>query len=517
MGCPTTETYPLATLMSAVPESSRFDRAIKLLWGLVLLTLPVTTFRYVPDFMGRTLVQPLAIYPLVILFVLLVIRFIREGRVALPSNTRLLIAFLLFAILVSIFGALYAPLPLRGSTYDERILRGWVSLLIGLLFFFVAFWMNRTEADLRYSLKWIYAGLGLTIAWSLIQAIALNTSLIPRSLVNQIQTSFSARPLLPRRISGFAYEPAWLADQVVIFFMPWLFASILKRRPLFGYRWLEPLLFVLCFVVLVFTYSRGGLLSGILCTLLVFLIMGRDLLMRVWSWFNSPFSALNQKFDAPAWTIRIAITVLLVIGVVSAVMFLSQYQYFASIWDFVDDESPVDYLVDISAGPRLAYMMAGYQTFEDYPITGVGLGASGLFLFDRFPEWSYSIPEVARQLSPDSNQIPNIKSLYVRLLVETGLPGFWLFVVFLLSFLVLIRRMSTSNSSALRFIAAAGLFAWLGIVFRNLTQDSFTIPITWVILGILIGLSPYSPKEFRLRRVRHDQPQTRIRSLRSRS
>lgn len=480
---------------------SLLDRAIRLLWGLVLLTLPVTTFRYVPDFMGRTLVQPMAIYPLAVLLVLLVYKFIRARRVPLPSNIRLLLAFLLFVVLVSVAGAALAPLPLRGSTYDDRVLRGWFSLLIGLLFFFTAFWMNRSEADLRFSLKWIYAGLILTIAWSLIQAVSINTSLIPRSLINQIQLSFSARPLLARRISGFAYEPAWLADQIVIFYLPWLFAAILRRRPLFGLRWLEPLLFVLCIVLLIFTYSRGGLLSAILCTLLVFLLLGRDLLARSWAWFKGPLGANARRVGRLGpLLVRVGLLAILVVGLLSAASFLSRYEYFARLWDFAGDESPVDYLVDISAGPRLAYLIAGYQTYEESPLTGVGLGASGLYLFDRYPEWSFSIPEVARQLSPDSNQIPNIKSFYVRLLAETGLPGFWLFAVFFISFLAVVRRMAISNSRVLRFVAAAGLFAWLGIGFRNLTQDSFTIPIMWVILGVLVGLYPFTPKEFRLRR-----------------
>lgn len=477
-----------------------WDQAIRFLWGLVLFTLPVTTFRYVPDFMGRTLVQPLAIYPLGVLFLLLIYKHFRNRRFPLPSNIRLLLAFLLFALIVSFIAALFAPLALRDSSYDERVLRGWFSLLIGLLFFIVAFWMNRSEADLHYSLKWIYAALGFTILWSLVQAVALNTSFIPRSLINQIQLSFSARPLLQRRISGFAYEPAWLADQIVIFFLPWLFAAILKRRSLLKIRWVEPLLFLLSLTVLVFTYSRGGLLSAGICTVLVFLLFGRDLVLRAWAWFSSPFGKQAKTSRIFPLGLRFGVLTLLVAGIISASLFLSRYEYFARIWDLSEGETPVEYLVDISAGPRLAYAIAGYQTYETQPFTGVGLGASGLYLYPRFPEWSFTIPEVARQLSPDSNQIPNIKNFYIRLLAETGLPGLWFFLVFFISFLSIIRRMSILGLPFFTFVATAGLFAWFGIAFRNLTQDSFTIPIMWVILGILVGLYPLHAKEFRLKR-----------------
>ena len=145
--------------------------------------------------------------------------------------------------------------------------------------------------------------------------------------------------------------------------------------------------------------------------------------------------------------------------------------------------------MDISAGPRLAYTLAGYQVFERAPLTGVGFGGSGLYLFDYFAEWSYTIPEIAKQLAPEANIVPNTKSLYMRLLAETGLPGFWAFMAYLLSFLAMLRRMWHSADLALRYVAVAGVFAWVGFALRNLTQDSLTFPIMWVMFGMLAGLA----------------------------
>ncbi|MEX2144237.1 MAG: O-antigen ligase family protein [Anaerolineales bacterium] len=478
----------MVTLLST-PQLQRVSR---FLWGLVLLTLPVTSFRYMPDFMGRTLIQPLAFYPLVALLLVLIILFWRSGGVPLPSNIRLLLAFLLFAIIGSLLGALYSALPLRGAHYEERVLRGWFSVIIGLAFFFAAFWMNRTEKDLQHSLKWIYASLGLTILWSLVQAVAVNTTLIPRNLVNQIQLIFSVRPLLQRRISGFAYESAWLADQIVIFYLPWLFAAFFKGRALLKQHWIEPLLIILSLAVLVFTYSRGGLLSAVVCILAVFVMLGRGLIQRAWRWLARPLSP-------PGLALRVGLLLALVVTLVATGSFLSRYQYFSNLWDLGDSDDPLGYLVDIGAGQRLAYALAGYQVYTEHPLTGVGLGASALYLLPHYPDWSITIPEVARQISPDSDLIPNTKSLYVRLLAETGLPGFWLFAVFFLSFLAISLRMHASANRFLRFVAVAGVFAWLGIALRNLTQDSFTLPIMWVALGMLVGLDPTSPNQFRLK------------------
>lgn len=474
-------------------------RAASFLWALILVTLPVTTFRYIPGPLGRTIVKPLALYPLALILPVLAIQFWRARRIPLPANIKPLLAFLLFTLIASLVGFVYAPIALRGAEFEDRVLRGFLSLAIGLIFFFVAFWMNRDEKDLQRSLKWIYVGLGLTLAWSLVQAIAINSALIPRHLINEIQLIFSDRPLLARRISGFAYEPAWLADQLVAFYMPWLFAAILLRRPLTERTWLEPALLLLSLVVLVFTYSRGGLASAAICMLVVGLLAGRAGLERARAWLTAPLRA--KKFRrAGALAVRVALVAAVAIAAVAAVSFLSRYEYFASLWELGDETRPLDYIVDISAGPRLAYAAAGYAVYETAPLTGVGLGASGLYLLQKYPEWSYVIPEIARQLSPDSNLVPNIKSLYVRLLAETGLPGLWLFVVFMLSFLAILRRMWLAKTPAFRFVAVAGLFAWLALALRNGTQDSFTFPIMWVILGMLVGLYPYDAHQIRLER-----------------
>ncbi len=474
--------------------SLHLERLARLLWGLTLLTLPVTSFRYMPDFMGRTLIQPLAFYPLTLLLLALLVIFWRKRSIPLPSNSKLLLTFLIFVMIGSLMGMLYTPIPLRGASYDERVLRAGFSLLAGLAFFFAAFWMTRSEKDLEDSLKWLFAGLALTLTWSAIQAVAINTDLFSLQLINRIQLLFSARPLLSRRVSGFAYEPAWLADQMVILYLPWLFAALLSGRAILRRKWLGPLFILVSLIVLIFTYSRGGLATALVCIALVFLLMGRHLIAQAWAWFIQPFRSVAWS----ALLVRVGLVLVLVIALVGAGTFLARYDYFARLWDFTQVENIVDYISNISAGPRLAYAEAGYQVFEQQPLMGVGFGASGLYLLPRLPDWSFNSPEIARQLSPDSNLIPNIKNLYVRLLAETGLPGFWLFTAFFLSFLAVIRRMAISKDEFLRFVAMAGLFAWVGVGLRNFTQDSFTFPIMWVTLGIIIGLAPYSPKNLRL-------------------
>jgi hypothetical protein len=83
----------------------------------------------------------------------------------------------------------------------------------------------------------------------------------------------------------------------------------------------------------------------------------------------------------------------------------------------------------------------------------------------------------------------------VRLLAETCLIGFVLFLAFqfhvLGDMLVLLLR----KDPWARFAATAGVFAWLAIAFYNFTQDSLTTPNIWLLPGILVGLSATSLNE----------------------
>jgi O-antigen ligase len=87
---------------------------------------------------------------------------------------------------------------------------------------------------------------------------------------------------------------------------------------------------------------------------------------------------------------------------------------------------------------------------------------------------------------------PNPKNLYVRLLAETGLIGFFLFLAFQLYILGDILSLYLFNQPWQRFAAVAGVFAWLAITFYNFTQDSLTTPNIWLVSGIMMGLSANS-------------------------
>ena len=71
------------------------------------------------------------------------------------------------------------------------------------------------------------------------------------------QRAFSMRELVrTNRVSGMAYEPAWLAGQIATVYLPWLFAALLTRLHVTRFKWLEIILLGFAGLLLLATFSK---------------------------------------------------------------------------------------------------------------------------------------------------------------------------------------------------------------------------------------------------------------------
>ncbi len=465
-----------------------FKQTSQILWAAAMLFIPVTSFRWFPFLGETTYVRPLALYPLAVLIPLLLIQWLR-GNIKLNWSGALipLGMLILFLFTATALGAILAPIPLRGQLYFGRAIRALLTVFIGLSFFVAAMWMNKDEADLRFTLTWLFAGLSLNIAWSALQQITF-MGFLEKEMVTHWQRAFSMRELIrSNRISGMAYEPAWLAGQLATVFFPWLFAAVLTNYRATKFKWLEPILLVLSIGVLLATFSRGGLLVTIAAGGLTFLQLGRDVMSAMWQWFAGGFRARMGDL-----ILRIGMILLAAAILAGAFLFLSQRKYISRLWQ-IDAETLSEYMVDIRAGARGAYTAAALEIFEDRPWTGVGFGASGFYIYENLPNWSLTnVPEIAKQLNPENKLYPNPKNIYARLLSETGLIGFTLYLAFQFYLLGDMLALLLRKTKWKRFAATAGVFAWFAITFYNFTQDSLATPNLWLVTGVLAGLSANS-------------------------
>jgi len=471
---------------------ANLEKLMRILWAATLLTLPVTSFRYFPGLGETTYVRPLAFYPLVLLLPILLIQLLRKKIPSpWPGSMIMLGMFLLVLLAATTFGILHAPLELRGQSYWGRAIRAWATVIIGLSFFVTAAWMNRHEGDLKFSVRWLLAGFMLDIAWSGVQALAFSTPLLKKVTVTHWQLAFSMRELVKtNRVSGLAYEPAWLAGQIATVYLPWLFAAVLTKIHFTRFKWLEALLLGLSGLLLLATYSRGGLVTALGAAALTFLLVGGDIMRAGWRWFYTGFRRDGRTLGRwlVAMNLRFGLILVIMAAVTGAFLFLGQKGYMARLWNS-QAESLEDFIIENSAGARAAYNWAGLAAYDEHPWLGVGLGASGFYMYDNLPDWALTtVPEIARQLDPSNRLYPNPKNMYIRVLSEGGLLGFSFFLAFLfgllgdaLSFL--------RKPGLLRFLGIAGLCSWLAISLYNITQDSFATPNIWVNLGILVGMT----------------------------
>jgi len=432
-----------------------------------------------------TLVRPLSFYPLALLIPILLLQLWR-GKTSVPRTGVWipLSAFVLFTMAASSYGALLDPLSMRGQDYVGRVIRAWVTVAIGLSFFVAAVWMNRNEDDLRFTVRWLLAGFVMDVLWSGVQSLAFYTPLLDKVTVTMWQRAFSMRELVrTNRVSGMAFEPAWLAGQIATVYLPWLVAAVLTRLRLTRFKWFEWVLLGLASLLLLATYSRGGLLTAVVALILTVLIAGRAELYSVVQWFISGFQRGSN------WFLRVGIVVILLGALAGAGLFLGRKDYISRLFNS-DATSIEEFIIENSAGARAAYTFGALGAYDESPWLGVGLGASGFFIYEHLPDWSMTtVPEIARQLSPDNRLYPNPKNMYARLLAETGLVGFFLFLAFQFSVLGDVLTLLQKKTSLLRCLAVAGLFSWFAVLIYNFTQDSFAIPNIWINLGVLVGLT----------------------------
>jgi hypothetical protein len=133
---------------------------------------------------------------------------------------------------------------------------------------------------------------------------------------------------------------------------------------------------------------------------------------------------------------------------------------------------------------RYVYWVAGWNIFNLHPLIGVGLGNAGFYFPQALPPYGWNLPEVMDGLYR-SSVVPNIKSLWIRLLAETGVVGFSAFITW---FYVLFKSswyLRFCKTPLFKLIGWGGLFVLIAYVSEGFSIDSFALPYLWVSLGIV--------------------------------
>jgi hypothetical protein len=446
----------------------------------------VTSFPFFPRAIGgEALVRPLSLYPLILLLPIAILpRLIFRP---LPKNILSLLPFVLVAIAVSGLSLLRGIEPALGISVEPRVVRGIFTLAIGCAFFLTIALLPDSVKDLHFSLRWIYTGVGIALLWGSVQAYNI---LFPQPalafFLEKVQSRISIRPLQEGRISGMTYEPHWFAEQIILLVLPYTLAAILNDYTVFRWRWrrltIEWLLLVWAVILLNFTFSRAGLLN-----LVITIVLGVLLFRR--KEHKSPAQPSGGKF--PDWIYRTIWSLAAILLLISSIYVIgTKNPFFARIWGYWEqpDASLEGYLSYLGFDARLVYAQAAFNTYQAYPITGVGLGNYAFYFEEMLPYRPIGeTPEILFMTTPEMgrDRLITSKNFYLRIMAETGILGTIAFMTFMIVNLGYALYLRLSPEKEWQYWGTASLCGLIAFALSALTFDSFVIPDMWVIFGLI--------------------------------
>lgn len=461
----------------------------KIAWALFLVALPVTSFPYFPPtFGGGALVRPLSLYPLLILLVLVTIP--RLFTQPLPKTTLSLLPFALVAIASSVVSLLRNIEPALGISVIERVARAVLTLGVGGAIYLTIVLRPRTPEDLKATLRWIYTGMGIAMFIGSLQALyVIHFTPAWFSLMNNLQKYISTRRLINNRVSGLTYEPNWFAEQISFLLLPWLLSSVLNGYSAFKWRWhkvtIEWILLLWAIGLLPFTFSRAGVLN----------LVGLAFVGLFFFRYRPP-SIKSGEIDSPRikrkrW-VRRSFEAILAIVLIFGTIFVAgtRNEFFSRLWSYwLTKSNPTfaGYLKYLGFGARFTYSETAFNTYNAFPVLGVGLGNYAFFFEEMLPERPINLtPEVLRLITPDAgrDRLITVKNFYLRLLAETGLIGTAAFFAFLIAVGGCALYLWLSPERGASFWGTAGLLGILAFGLSAFSFDSLALPNMWVILGL---------------------------------
>jgi hypothetical protein len=474
-----------------------------LLWVGIML-LPITSFPLLSRVSGASTVAPPSnLIFLLLLAVWLFPYLIKGGR--LPVEVFFFSLFILAALL-SWGAAFFIELPpFRDGSLLSQGRSALLTLLMGTATFIIV------AALLSLSKKWIQIGLifinvsgALIILWSLIQAyfVFFHDSRFPDYLY-LIQHFLSSRavPLFSSRLTGFAYEPSWLAHQLVIVYLPfWLAATISGFTTVRIRLWkfsFENILFALGFIVLFMSFSRIGFLSFMLVIAFVAIQVSVKLGIKIHNWFFDRWKigGGTLKVTRGLVSLGIMLSFLLVYLVVilgaAYTGSLMEPRLARILSNPLQSGSVYEIANQLAFAERVVYWGTGFEVFGDYPVFGVGLGNAGFFFQEKMPTFGYALWETS-QIFNYLDHIPNTKNMWVRILAETGLIGFAFFLTWYYILWQAARLSYRVPDPTLKVVGLTGQFVLVGFLLEGFSIDSFALPYFFFSAGLVAAAAAVS-------------------------
>jgi hypothetical protein len=461
-----------------------------------VISLPVTSFPLFTRILHTSAVAPASgIFVFLLALIWLPVYILRGGR--FPFQVKILLVFILFCILTVALAFFRESPYYPGSSLTSNMIEALATLGMGFLFYLVTTALPADSKKISMTLQAINFSGVIMLAWSLLQFFAwLPTQDVPQWM-RDFQSLFSTTVLFDKRTTGFASEPSWLAHQLNLVYLPLWLASTLKKTSAHKIRiWflsIENILLGLGLVVLFITFSRGGLGAFMLVLAFLFVLLNIKIVRWLLKHWNVKRRAVVSVLAAFSF-----IAVYLGIGLLGLFALSKIDPRMEKVFQFNSEaENPLmKYADNLQFGERVAYWQTGWRIFNDFPVAGVGLNYSGAYFPNYLPEYGWQLTET-RDLLFRSDSVLNIKNLWTRLLGETGIVGFSIFLVFLVAGAVTAIDLIKSTQPQQVTIGWMGIFMLIALIIEALSVDSLALPYYWFTLGLVAAAWRRSEKSQR--------------------
>ena len=466
-------------------------------WKLLLLALPITSFPFLSRLFGGTTVAPLSFLPMVLLILMVVVPDFLKNK-SLPKQFQPLYVFFLIALL-SIALAFFRELPsFRSIPIWRNAVEGVVTLLFGFGFYLVTIYCLKDQKQIRKALRWINLGGMVIILAAGVQFFSYKINDGYPEFLQFFQEIVSASGRLYNdRATGLAFEPSWLAHQLNILYIPiWLAFTVRREtvytKKLFGKIPYESLLLAGGIISMFVSFSRIGWLTIIAVFMyLIFRLANsgiNSILERRERKTGVQQSAKRYFFvKLLLWLLLLAVLLILVFsaGLIMRRLDPRMEQLFEI--SVLKQYGIMGWASRLSFAERITYWQAALNVYLKYPWLGSGLGVTGYYFPDTMPDFGYRLPEILSVLLYDSF-IPNAKNLWVRLLADTGIIGFSVFVAWMVEHWRNARTVEKRKRSGLfRAMGLAGQLLIIALIVEGFSLDTFGLPYYWIGFGMIVA------------------------------
>jgi len=475
-------------------------RLIWFSWLALLVLLPITSQPHLARLIGGRPVNPPSILPALAILLLGLIPFLLRGG-GIPRPIVPLLLFAAVATLATVLSPWIGFHPFQDAQVVDRAARGLITLAVGVTFYLSAVYLPDSDDRLRLSLRVIAIAAVPMLLYATIQPLQFKPIPLRDTLDAVHEFLFSQRPLFRARVTGMAVEPSWFADQLVLFYLPLWLAGVVRRRSAFtsGSRlpWVEGLLLAWGSAMLLLTFSRIGLAAW--GTVLVALAAGVG--WKAGPWVvdqikrRRPVQTAGQEVRARPGS-RLLGSAFAVFGVVllAALVLLLTIRFDHRMARLVSLDlkpdsgtpQPVWFTVanELEYAERVIYWTTAGRVFSLHPILGVGLGNSGFYFPQLVPAVGYTLLDVLSAAGASPGPFPNPKSLWFRLVAETGIVGLVLYATWLVVMAACAWELRRRGRNLQGVIGLAAVFALVAFLLEGFSLDTFALPYQWILLGM---------------------------------